>query len=69
MVHARSFIAAVLGAYLLPSVSAWGFPYGSEKVRGVNLGGWLVLEVRLSPVRTRPFVNSGIAVDNAIHLR
>lgn len=20
-----------------------GFPYGSEKVRGVNLGGWLVL--------------------------
>lgn len=21
------------------------FPYGSEKVRGVNLGGWLVLEV------------------------
>lgn len=23
-----------------------GFPYGSQKVRGVNLGGWLVLEVR-----------------------
>lgn len=23
-----------------------GFPYGSRKVRGVNLGGWLVLEVR-----------------------
>lgn len=23
-----------------------GFPYGSTKVRGVNLGGWLVLEVR-----------------------
>lgn len=23
-----------------------GFPYGSEAVRGVNLGGWLVLEVR-----------------------
>lgn len=22
-----------------------GFPYGSQKVRGVNLGGWLVLEV------------------------
>jgi len=20
-----------------------GFPYGSEKVRGVNLGGWLLL--------------------------
>jgi hypothetical protein len=25
--------------------SRWGFPYGSTKVRGVNLGGWLVLEV------------------------
>jgi glucan 1,3-beta-glucosidase len=22
------------------------FPYGSKKVRGVSLGGWLVLEVR-----------------------
>lgn len=22
------------------------FPYGQTKVRGVNLGGWLVLEVR-----------------------
>ncbi|KAI0309518.1 glycoside hydrolase superfamily, partial [Amylostereum chailletii] len=26
-----------------------GFPYGSEKVRGVNLGGWLVLEPWLTP--------------------
>ena len=24
-----------------------GFNYGGTKVRGVNLGGWLVLEVRL----------------------
>lgn len=23
----------------------FGFPYGQQKVRGVNLGGWLVLEV------------------------
>lgn len=23
----------------------YGFPYGKEKIRGVNLGGWLVLEV------------------------
>ena len=27
------------------------FPYGTEKVRGVNLGGWLVLEVRPAPSR------------------
>ena len=26
-----------------------GFPYGSEPVRGVNLGGWLVLEVCYYP--------------------
>lgn len=24
---------------------AWRFPFGSTKVRGVNLGGWLLLEV------------------------
>lgn len=39
---------ALLGLSLLSSSLAItpGFPYGSEKVRGVNLGGWLVLEVR-----------------------
>jgi len=26
-----------------------GFPYGSQKVRGVNLGGWLVLEPFITP--------------------
>ncbi|KAF9070831.1 exo-beta-1,3-glucanase [Rhodocollybia butyracea] len=26
-----------------------GFPYGTEKVRGVNLGGWLVLEPWITP--------------------
>ncbi|KAH8110603.1 exo-beta-1,3-glucanase [Phellopilus nigrolimitatus] len=26
-----------------------GFPYGSQKVRGVNLGGWLVLEPWITP--------------------
>ena len=26
-----------------------GFPYGSQPVRGVNLGGWLVLEVCYCP--------------------
>ena len=38
-----AFVA--LAATLLSSVSAInpGFPYGSQKVRGVNLGGWLVL--------------------------
>lgn len=31
-----------------------GFPYGSEKVRGVNLGGWLVLCVFFSRVLFYP---------------
>ncbi|KAG5641066.1 hypothetical protein DXG03_006270 [Asterophora parasitica] len=26
-----------------------GFPYGTQKVRGVNLGGWLVLEPWITP--------------------
>ncbi len=30
----------------------FGFPYGTTKVRGVNLGGWLVLEV-ISQMRQR----------------
>ncbi|KAE9403156.1 hypothetical protein BT96DRAFT_917767 [Gymnopus androsaceus JB14] len=38
----RSAIA--LSAVSLASAVSPGFPYGSEKVRGVNLGGWLVLE-------------------------
>lgn len=31
--------------WLVQAPFAPGFPYGSEPVRGVNLGGWLVLEV------------------------
>ena len=32
---------------LLPSIYglALGFPYGAQKIHGVNIGGWLVLEV------------------------
>jgi glucan 1,3-beta-glucosidase len=45
MVLARFIAVAVFALSLVSSVSAWGFPYGSKKVRGVNLGGWLVLEV------------------------
>jgi hypothetical protein len=42
-------IRAVLGLSFLSSALAFspGFPYGTTKVRGVNLGGWLVLEVCL----------------------
>lgn len=43
MLSRGSFV--VLALALASSVSAIspGFPYGSQKVRGVNLGGWLVL--------------------------
>lgn len=39
---------SALNLSLIPSTCAlnFGFPYGSQEVRGVNLGGWLVLEVR-----------------------
>ncbi|KAL0951612.1 hypothetical protein HGRIS_008292 [Hohenbuehelia grisea] len=43
--------ALALSASFLSSVYAItpGFPYGSQKVRGVNLGGWLVLEPWITP--------------------
>jgi len=39
--------SAIVGLSVISSVLGWGFPYGQEKVRGVNLGGWLVLEVSI----------------------
>ena len=41
-------VAAISVLSLLPVALSlsFGFPYGSQKVRGVNLGGWLVLEVQ-----------------------
>lgn len=50
MAHSSGFrmlLVAILGLSVARSVLSltFGFPYGKEKVRGVNLGGWLVLEV------------------------
>ena len=41
-----------------------GFPYGSQHVRGVNLGGWLVIEVccRSIPIQSLPLLTSPISV-------
>jgi hypothetical protein len=41
--------AYTLLACLLPAALAFSpsFPYGSQKVRGVSLGGWLLIEVRM----------------------
>lgn len=43
----RSLAAVICGSCIISTIYAFtpGFPYGSQKVRGVNLGGWLVLEV------------------------
>ncbi|KAG6337057.1 hypothetical protein ID866_2010 [Astraeus odoratus] len=47
----RLSIAALVGLAAIPSTQSFtpGFSYGSEKVRGVNLGGWLVLEPWITP--------------------
>jgi aryl-phospho-beta-D-glucosidase BglC (GH1 family) len=47
----RLLSLVVLGISVVPSVLSFqpGFNYGSEKVRGVNLGGWLVLEPWITP--------------------
>ena len=39
------FLTAVICSTSVLSPIYASFPYGSQKVRGVNLGGWLVLEV------------------------
>jgi glucan 1,3-beta-glucosidase len=51
------FLNKLIAVICTSSVLSWihnaaftsSFPYGSEKVRGVNLGGWLVLEPWITP--------------------
>lgn len=61
---------ALLGLSLLvPSLALTpGFPYGSQKVRGVNLGGWLVLEVRYL-LTGKIHLTPSIAMDHAKSIR
>lgn len=40
-----SLLFALASAQNSFAALSFGFPYGTTKVRGVNLGGWLVLEV------------------------
>jgi aryl-phospho-beta-D-glucosidase BglC (GH1 family) len=46
----RRLLASAAALAFLPAAFAFSpsFPYGSQKVRGVSLGGWLVLEVSMS---------------------
>ncbi|KAI0050559.1 glycoside hydrolase family 5 protein [Auriscalpium vulgare] len=46
---ARLAVAAPSSNITLKADWTGGFPYGSTKVRGVNLGGWLVLEPWITP--------------------
>lgn len=48
----RAFAASLVAlSTLLPAIRALttGFPYETQKIRGVNLGGWLVLEPWITP--------------------
>lgn len=68
----RATATALYGLSLLSSAYAFNptFPYGREKVRGVNLGGWLVLEVRrLALHECFPSLTTRLAVDHAIVVR
>ncbi|KIM70272.1 glycoside hydrolase family 5 protein [Scleroderma citrinum Foug A] len=58
----RLSLTAAIGLAALPSTLSFnpGFPYGSQKVRGVNLGGWLVLEPWITPSLFDNTGNSGI---------
>lgn len=71
MLSLRSLL--VIGVTVVSGVKAItpGFPYGSQKVRGVNIGGWLVTEVRVyssNPIPpARPDAFS--ALDHTLPLR
>ena len=72
---AALLLACVTRAAPADSPVSPGFPYGSQKVRGVNLGGWLVLEVRrLSVLRnvlcapeTRPSFRASLHTNVIVH--
>lgn len=57
---------ALLAACLTPVIAfAPGFNYGGQKVRGVNLGGWLVLEVGSPLWRSNDRSSRSLALDHA----
>lgn len=68
MVSLRAFFIAIVGLVSLPLGSAINpsFPYGSQKVRGVNLGGWLVLEVGKDPTHSRVCPHPPLALDHTV---
>jgi len=55
----RVVAAAICAVTLVFADSSFSpaFNYGTDKVRGVNLGGWLVLEVRSLLLRISPLLN------------
>lgn len=76
MVASSFFTQAVTAAALLSSFtsavplntihkrqSSLKFPYGTEKVRGVNLGGWFVLEPWITPSIFQPWADNQLVVD------
>ncbi|KAK1224186.1 hypothetical protein PQX77_012926 [Marasmius sp. AFHP31] len=58
----QTLTAAICGLSLASSTLAINprFPYGDQKVRGVNLGGWLVLEPWITPSLFDNTGNDGI---------
>ena len=71
MFPATIYLSLAVLALILPAAHAFspGFPYGSKKIRGVNLGGWLLLEVRYHPFNGPNALTFWTAMDNTIHFR
>lgn len=69
----RAVTVAAFGFSLLGAVFAISpvFNYGKDEVRGVNLGGWLVLEVRFSIFPSQGVLVTAIspALDHSISIR
>ena len=54
--HSLLLVALSFVTNFCVAALTFGFPYGTTKVRGVNLGGWLVLEVISYLKATKEFI-------------
>lgn len=67
----RLLTTAVFGASFLSPATAFKpeFPYGKEKIRGVNLGGWLIVQVWCPELPVFSFIDASVlAMDHPVDI-